>query len=570
MAAQNTFQRIHKLPDYLVNQISAGEVIERPASVVKELLENSIDAGATDILVEIRGGGSRLIRVNDNGHGIHNEDLTLAIDSHSTSKLDSKSNLHKILTLGFRGEALSSIASVSRFTLVSRQQNSDHGWSINSELSRIPEPAAHPVGTTVEVRNLFFNTPARRKFLRSEKTETIHIQELVKRISLSRFNLAMKLLLDGREALLLSDDSKNPEHRVTVILGRKFIQNSVVIEQQLDDMYLHGWAGTPDIARSQTDQQLVYLNGRIIKDKLINHAIRMAYDEYLYSGRYPAYLLYLQMDHEAADINVHPTKHEVRFRDARKVHDFIYSCVSRFIQEKKSKVSLPSNHVIELNTETETNKTYCIKEETGSFVPAINHGYINEEKYSYGIPVAQIKGQYLFTEVSSGVLLHDIYRMREIISKSRLEDTLESGEIYSRPVLVPIILPVNDKIQDILENYSETFLKIGLEFRQVSHDKIQIRELPSILPYADPPALAKDIIDFIDHEKFSEDTINKLFDILSIHANDLPPLNINVREMNALLSEYYSLKSRIAENLFQSAIRSVDMKMLKEIINGKY
>jgi len=319
--------RIQKLQPLLANQIAAGEVIERPASVVKELVENSIDAGATEIDIDIEGGGSRLIRVRDNGGGIHRDDLLLAVSRHATSKIQQVNDLESISTLGFRGEALASICSVSRFTLSSAQE-SGQGWQIQIEgINENPDqaPVAHPQGTSIEVRDLFFNTPARRKFLRAEKTEFDHIDEVVKRIALGSFHISFNLTHNKRSTRQYRkiEGEKDQAARLSSLCGNAFQEQALKIETEGAHLRIWGWLGMPTFSRSQADLQYVYVNGRIVRDKLLNHALRSAYQDVLYQDRHPAYVLFLEVPPQQVDVNVHPTKHEVRFRESRLVYDFI-------------------------------------------------------------------------------------------------------------------------------------------------------------------------------------------------------------------------------------------------------
>ena len=329
---------IQILPARLANQIAAGEVVERPASVVKELVENSIDAGATRIDIDIEKGGSRLIRIRDNGKGIAKDELGLALSRHATSKIASLDDLEAIVSLGFRGEALASISSVSRLTLTSRIEDQAEAWSAYAEGRDMDvqlKPAAHPVGTTLEVLDLFFNTPARRKFLRTEKTEFTHIDELIKRIALSRFDVAITLRHNGKlvRQYRIADNSLQQERRLATACGPSFLQHALVVELAHGDLKLSGWICGPQGARSQNDIQYCYVNGRMMKDKLINHAIRQAYESSLRSDQYAAYVLYIEVDPHQVDVNVHPAKHEVRFHQARLVHDFIYQTLQGALQQ---------------------------------------------------------------------------------------------------------------------------------------------------------------------------------------------------------------------------------------------
>ncbi|MGD8113053.1 DNA mismatch repair endonuclease MutL [Vibrio sp. TRT 17S01] len=321
------------LPARLANQIAAGEVVERPASVVKELVENSLDSGATRIDIDIEKGGAKLIRVRDNGKGIVKEELSLALSRHATSKIHTLDDLEAILSLGFRGEALASISSVSRLTLTSRPATQDQAWSAYSEGRDMQvniQPAAHPIGTSVEVLDLFFNTPARRKFLRTEKTEFSHIDELIKRIALSRFDVTINLRHNGKlvRQYRASKTQSQAEKRIAAVCGSAFVRHMLAIELEHQGLKLHGWVTTPDGARQQSDLQYCYVNGRMMRDKLINHAIRQSYEASLRPDQFAAYVLFIEIDPHQVDVNVHPAKHEVRFHQARLVHDFIYQALS--------------------------------------------------------------------------------------------------------------------------------------------------------------------------------------------------------------------------------------------------
>ncbi len=330
--------KIHRLDPLLANQIAAGEVVERPAAVVKELLENSLDAGATEIEIAIEQGGLGLIKIRDNGSGIGKEDLTLALDRHATSKISSVEDLENVLSLGFRGEALASISAVSRLTLTSTIAGESSAWQIKSEgqvdnLDVIP--AAHPIGTTIEVRDLFFNTPARRKFLRSDKTEFSHIETVVKRILLSRFDIAISLTHNQKSILncKIATTLQQQESRVASICGDDFMQHALAIDSEAAGLRLWGWIGLPTFSRTQSDKQYFYVNGRVVRDKLLTHGLRQAYDDVLMHGRHPVAVLFLELDPFCVDVNVHPTKHEVRFRESRLVHDFIRRSVQRVLAE---------------------------------------------------------------------------------------------------------------------------------------------------------------------------------------------------------------------------------------------
>ncbi|MCU7808801.1 MAG: DNA mismatch repair endonuclease MutL, partial [Candidatus Thiodiazotropha sp. (ex Semelilucina semeliformis)] len=331
---------IRRLPNQLVNQIAAGEVVERPASVVKELIENSLDAGARRIEIEIEQGGTKLIKVRDDGVGISSQELVLALSRHATSKVSCFEDLESIKSMGFRGEALPSIGSVSRLRLVSQHQESEAAWEVlgdGEDNATEPKPAAHPQGTSIEVRDLFFNTPARRKFLRKEKTEFGHVQSLVQRLALVRFDVGF-ILTHNRKAVLSlppCDSRSEREARIGELLGAAFLENAIYIEEQAAELTLGGWVAKPTFSRSQADMQYFYVNQRMVRDKLVTHAVRQAYQDVLYHGRHPAYLLFLSLDPRKVDVNVHPTKHEVRFRDSRSVHDFLFRGLHKVLAQTR-------------------------------------------------------------------------------------------------------------------------------------------------------------------------------------------------------------------------------------------
>lgn len=339
--------RINLLSPRLANQIAAGEVVERPASVVKELLENSLDAGATQLDIDVEQGGVRVIKIRDNGQGIVKDDLPLALSRHATSKITTLDDLEAVATLGFRGEALASISSVSRLHLTSCAQGENEAWRVEAEgkdMVTSVRPASHPQGTTIEARDLFFNTPARRKFLRTEKTEFSHLEEVVKRLALSRYDVGFRLNHNGKQVYDLRPvaDQLHAEHRLATLLGSKFIENSLTIDVEAAGLRLWGWIGLPTFSRSQADLQYFFVNGRVVRDKLVAHAVRQAYRDVLYNGRHPTFVLYLELDPGTVDVNVHPTKHEVRFRDGRLVHDFLFSRIHKVIADVRPESSVNS------------------------------------------------------------------------------------------------------------------------------------------------------------------------------------------------------------------------------------
>ena len=357
------------LSPQLANQIAAGEVVERPASVVKELVENSLDAGANKIQIDIENGGANLIRIRDNGCGIPKEELSLALARHATSKIADLDDLEAILSLGFRGEALASISSVSRLTLTSRTAEQTEAWQVYAQgrdMETTIKPASHPVGTTVEVANLFFNTPARRKFLRTDKTEFAHIDEVIRRIALTKFNTAFTLTHNGKiiRQYRPAEELNQQLKRVAAICGDDFVKNALRIDWKHDDLHLSGWVATPNFSRTQNDLSYCYINGRMVRDKVISHAIRQAYAQYLPTDAYPAFVLFIDLNPHDVDVNVHPTKHEVRFHQQRLIHDFIYEGISHALNNQEqlnwhTEPSAVENH--EENTVRESQPNYSIR-----------------------------------------------------------------------------------------------------------------------------------------------------------------------------------------------------------------
>ncbi|MCU7945778.1 MAG: DNA mismatch repair endonuclease MutL, partial [Candidatus Thiodiazotropha sp. (ex Cardiolucina cf. quadrata)] len=362
---------IRTLSPQLINQIAAGEVVERPASVVKELVENSLDAGARHIEIEIEQGGIKLIRVRDDGVGIAKHELAMALSRHATSKVSQFKDLESLQSMGFRGEALPSISSVSRLRLISHHQEAQEAWEITgdgTDTTFQAKPAAHPQGTSVEIRDLFFNTPARRKFLRTEKTEFNHINSLIQRLALVQFDVGFTLQHNRRPLFSLPpcDDQIERERRIVQLLGATFLDQALTVDEQAGDLSLSGWVARPSFSRSQADMQYFYVNRRMVRDKLVTHAVRQGYQDVLYHGRHPAYVLFLGMDPRKVDVNVHPTKHEVRFRDSRSVHDFIYRGLHHVLAETRPQAVSESVEPAGLSKEITTNQS---EQQNGYRVP---------------------------------------------------------------------------------------------------------------------------------------------------------------------------------------------------------
>lgn len=430
---------IHKLDPLLANQIAAGEVVERPSSVIKEMLENSLDAGATHLDIEINQGGIELIKIRDDGCGIPKDELELALSRHATSKISNLHDLENVTSLGFRGEALASVSSVSRLKLTSRPEGQEAAWSIQAE-GRLPdtklEPSAHPKGTSIEVRDLFFNTPARRKFLRKDKTEFGHIETVVKRIILSRFDISLVLKHNGKTVLDVSKahTQVEQEQRIAKVCGQEFINNAMFMDMDIGGMHLWGWVGLPTFSRSQTDMQYFYVNGRIVRDKMLSHAVKLAYKDVLYGGRFPAMVVFLEVDPAVVDVNVHPTKHEVRFRDSRVVHDFVHRSIKRVIADVRPSDSLPPQVVHE---------TVNIVQETNSDDAKTLEQTFNQANLAQALDEVQNVASMVSPMRSNPVLRksHDIPEQMSLYRKLVLDDEPQPGEAITPTVRAEHELP---------------------------------------------------------------------------------------------------------------------------------
>ena len=491
MAVAHPLPRIHKLPESVSNQIAAGEVIERPASVVKELIENSFDAGATEITVDIVKGGKDLIRIRDNGHGIHPRDLPLALTSHATSKLKDIGDLSRISSLGFRGEALPSIASVSQFNLISRAAGFEQGTAVSLDpISGTQKclPAAHPVGTTVEVIKLFNIIPARRKFLRSEQTEYLHILEMIRCMALSRPDITLRMQHNGKQVFFSRAAAHHSiKQRVEYVMGQAFTRSALTLDYQVRDLRLWGWLGTPDRHRSQTDRQYFYLNGRVIRDRQVNHAVRMAYGDAVPSGRYPVYILYLEMDQAGSDINVHPTKHEVRFRDAWNVHDFIYAGVRDTLVTKPVQ---PGGK---------------IGEHAGSYSRlypgnplSLNAGQAGAMPCGLGQPLNCLLGRYILARRDKNLVLIDARAVRVRLLDTRLTSVTQQKPLPSRPLLVPVELGIDRAHASLVETHEALLQSYGLSLKLVSPAAVQVQTLPVLLADADLDSLLKSVLEGLE------------------------------------------------------------------------
>ncbi len=479
-----TLPRIQKLPRTLSNQIAAGEVVERPASVVKELLENAFDAGADDIMIELEAGGTRHILVRDNGHGIHPADLELALDRHSTSKLRAQSDLDCISSLGFRGEALASIAAVARFQLNSRIQAAETGWSLAIDPVsnyRHLQPAAHPAGTSVAVDDLFQPTPARKKFLRAERTEFLHVHEMVKRLALSRLANRIRLVHNNKMIMNCRDSSADPKQRVAEIMGKAFLDNAVRVNCQQENTSIWGWLGQPHHHRSQSDMQYLFINGRLIRDPRLARSIRMIYADRLPQGRYATWILYLEVDPVRVDINVHPTKSEVRFKQPRDIHNFIHSSLRVVLDEATSYCIPPasdSQQIAERPLPPYSPPALLSRRPpSAANVASARSASLFAEQG----PVLLLAGRYLIVERGEAGWLIDALALWRVLLEQRLQMQFEQDAIKHRPLLVPVMQQVTQAHFQLLETHQHRLERLGVHIRLTGINTVQIKAIPALL-----------------------------------------------------------------------------------------
>ena len=561
---------IQLLSDALISQIAAGEVIERPASVVKELVENALDARATRIEVELERGGCGLIRVRDDGLGIQPEEIALALARHATSKIASLDDLECVATLGFRGEALPSIASVSRLSLVSRKATAAHAWSVEARDGAVaaPVPASHPPGTSVEVRDLFFNVPARRKFLRSDATEYSHIVRMLERLALSRFDAAFSLVHNGKSVWSLPGARSATERlaRVAKICGEDFAAHVIELKHDTDTLRLSGWLALPTFSRSRSDLQFAFLNGRFVRDKLLAGAARLAYQDVLFHGRFPAYLLYLELDPTAVDVNAHPQKLEVRFRDSRRIHDFLFRTLERVLAGTRpsaesagsapldwltgstqfDRVALPNQaHFVlpqghsprpgaDAYRSLVTRAEFAVSEAQ----PAAGQ-HINGGDAPLGHAIAQLHGVYILAQTADGVVLVDMHAAHERVMYERMKQLL-AGQTAQQQLLIPELLHVTPAEAEVAEEHAQEFAALGFGVTRLAPDQLALRAIPSLLAGRDPGGIVRDVLsDLLEqgHSRRVEESINHLLATMACHAAVRAQRILSLPEMNALLRE---------------------------------
>ena len=571
-------KEIRQLDDQLINQIAAGEVIERPASLVKELLENSLDAGATRISIHIERGGIKRILVQDNGHGIPQQELQLALSRHATSKLTGYDDLFNVTTLGFRGEALPSIAAVSHLSIKSRVAAADNGFVVECHGSaRIsePQPLAHGQGTTVEVTDLFYNTPARRKFLKTEKTEFNHIDDVIRRIALSRFDVAIEFSHDGRQLFATAAAETDVERikRIANICGKPFAGQCVSITDNVEMMAINGWIGLPVFSRSQRDMQYFFVNGRGVRDHLIAHAVKRAYSDVMYHGRHPAFVLYLDVQPSLVDVNVHPAKTEVRFRDARAVHGYIYRAVHCAIADltpEQGGVSLPGPETSTGATSfvpggeksagfgsipVQQNIKMLVQEQISAYqkmhggndIAAISSESVaeTEENSDQDIPpmgyaIAQLKGVYILAENERGLIMVDMHAAHERITYESLKRQSDIGAVASLPLLVPLSIHVSSAESKVAEFHGELFRRYGFDIDQIGDEQIVVRAVPQFLARTDIETLVRDVLsDLIEFGQSDriQDAEHEILSSVACHGSIRANRKLTHTEMNALLRQ---------------------------------
>lgn len=562
--------RIQKLSPLLVNQIAAGEVIERPASVVKELLENSLDAKSRQISVEIEKGGQQLIRVCDDGTGIHKDDLPLAVKSFATSKISHIDDLARINTLGFRGEALASICAVTRFNLTSKAAGQEHAWTIKlagHTDSLELQPAAHPQGTTITAHDLFFNTPVRRRFLRAERTEFEHIETIIKRLALSRFDVGLTLRHAQKTIFNFAagGDDKIRQQRISRIFSPAFMRESVYFEREASGLRLWGWSGLPTFMRSQNDLQYFYINGRIIRDKLIRHAIGQAYQDLLYPGRQPAYLLYLEMDPEGLDVNVHPMKQEVRFQQPRLIYDFVINNIKKIVNRGDRQVAqVPVSAQPDLLSAQEKKQPYDTDVELRT-----SSKQASQASYPLGTVLAQLDNQYLLSQCERGLVLCDIHAAQIHISHHYLESCLADGGVKPRPLLVPLTLSVSEQEMQVLQHYAKSLFEFGLSADSIDEGSVAVRQIPRCLIYADIKQLFMLLCQYLQTLGGAALNQDDQYKLLIMMARSNIPQQILAREvLDQLLRELEQLKCPQKNILGQVIYKIVTAKALGGLLHG--
>ncbi|MDO8263138.1 MAG: DNA mismatch repair endonuclease MutL [Gallionella sp.] len=554
---------IRLLPDLLINQIAAGEVIERPAAALKELMENSLDAGATDIAVQLEGGGIKLLRVRDNGRGIAKDELPLALMRHATSKIASLDDLQQVASMGFRGEALASMAAVAHLTLTSRTVHETHGWKVDAMNGLVgePAPASHVPGTTVEMRELYFNTPARRKFLKTETTEFAWCEEAFKRIALSRPDVAFSLQHNGKTVwqlpatppgLPLSGEETGVRaaalNRISAILGEEFGHAAVGVQRQAAGLSLQGLAALPAYSRSSRDAQYFFVNGRFVRDKVASHALRQAYQDILHHQRHAAFVLFLDLPPQQVDVNVHPTKSEVRFRESQGIHQFIFHTLQQALavlasgQDARAPTAqqpasfIPAQQTMRLGV-AEREAAYRLwevqTEDRGS-------GIEQETEHPLGFALAQLSGIYILAQNAHGLIVVDMHAAHERIVYEKLKASLDAEQIAAQPLLIPVSFYADALEVATVEAEQDALKTLGFDIAPLSPNTLAVRAMPVMLRQSEAEAAARDVIDELREfgaSRTMTERRNELLATLACYGAVRANRILSITEMNALLRE---------------------------------
>lgn len=556
---------IHLLSDLLINQIAAGEVVERPASALKEMLENAIDAGASEIDVRLAQGGIKQISVTDNGGGIAKEDLPLALARHATSKIASLDDLESVRSLGFRGEALASIAAVSRLKIASRRKEDEHGWTVEAEGEAMSpvKPEAVSAGTVVEVRDLYFNTPARRKFLKTDATEFAHCDEMFKRAALSRPDIGFTLQHNGRVQWHLRA-AQDFRQRIQAVAGEEFSQAAIAVDERAGELRLWGMAAAPTFSRGSRDLQYVFVNGRFVRDKLLVHAIREAYQDVLHHERHPAYVLFLELPPQAVDVNVHPMKIEVRFRDGRAVHQFVFHALHKALAAPVGTATEPIAPVksdAQVPFPVPRRDIYAAPQQAPldlrasqsmAFYETVFGGAVadtatvlpqnaeTEQVPPLGYAVAQIHGVYVLAQNEQGLVVVDMHAAHERIVYEKLKNALDQKQMPTQPLLVPVALNASALDVATVQENAQVLHDLGFEMAALSPASIAVRSIPVALSDADPVSLARDVLRDVRElggSRVLTERRNEMLATMACHGAVRANRKLSVTEMNALLRE---------------------------------
>jgi DNA mismatch repair protein MutL len=610
-----TRRTIRELPDVLISQIAAGEVIERPASVVRELVDNALDAGARHITLRLLGGGIRLISVEDDGCGIPSEELPVALKRHATSKINSLEDLESVATMGFRGEALAAINSVSEMSVLSRPEGAVTAFLLDGQTGEV-RPAARAAGTTVEVKELFFSTPARRHFLKSENTELAHCIEAVRRHALVRSEVSFAIWHEGKivEQWRSHPGEAGWNQRLADVLGEDFVASSVNIDFRAGPVHVRGRAGTPDAARARADQQFAYVNGRFVRDKVITHGARSAYEDVLHGQRQPVYVLYVQMDPTRVDVNVHPTKIEVRFRDSREVHQAMRHAIERALAVPRAQL-LSANDFASPQNQANTDRSFLapspsappgsntwsqrgmafgadrttedpakalaelkalwgngqqVEEPAPNFlktVPVASNSPLSasEQDWPLGRAIAQLQGVYILAENSQGLIVVDMHAAHERIVYERLKQQLDTTQISSQPLLIPASFAATPQEISTAENFTEVLQQLGLEVSALSAKTLAVRAVPISLAQGDAVELARSVLaELAQHDAATvvQRAQNEILATMACHGAVRANRKLTLDEMNALLRQMEATERSDQCNHGRPTWRQVSMREL--------